>query len=150
MRRGGPAYPDVLTPREQQVLALLRQGLTNQEIADRLGISHDGAKYHVAEILSKLGVGSRLEAATWTPTPVRPGWLARIVIPVLGRVTTRTAARAVVGAGLAVIVVLAIGVGIRSPGRSGARNEPQSLASTATTEPAPGDVPPDEPTWPGP
>ena len=153
MRRGRPAYPDVLTPREQEVLALLRQGLTNQEIADRLGISHDGAKYHVAEILSKLGVGSRLEAATWTPTPVRPGWLARIVIPVLGRVTTRTAARAIVGAGLTVIVVLAVGVGIMSARRSADRNEPQSLAPTATTEPAPVDVPgepPDEPTGPGP
>src|SRR6185436_8773504 len=66
MRRGRPRHPDVLTPREQQVLALLREGLTNAEIAIRLGISPDGAKYHVSEILSKLGVTSRQEAVAWS------------------------------------------------------------------------------------
>jgi hypothetical protein len=50
-----------------EVLALLRQGLTNHQIADRLGISESGARYHVSEILSKLGVGSREEAARWQP-----------------------------------------------------------------------------------
>jgi DNA-binding CsgD family transcriptional regulator len=65
MRRGRPPYPDLLTPREQEVLDLLRRGLTNQQIADRLGISMPGARYHVSEILSKLGVGSRQEAAAW-------------------------------------------------------------------------------------
>jgi DNA-binding CsgD family transcriptional regulator len=66
MRRGRPPYPDLLTPREQEVLDLLRRGLTNQEIADRLGISLPGARYHVSEILSKLGVDSRQEAAAWS------------------------------------------------------------------------------------
>ncbi|HEY4686531.1 MAG TPA: helix-turn-helix transcriptional regulator, partial [Dehalococcoidia bacterium] len=42
-----PPYPDVLTPREWEVLDLLREGLTNDQIARRLGISRDGAKYHV-------------------------------------------------------------------------------------------------------
>jgi DNA-binding CsgD family transcriptional regulator len=65
MRRGRPRYPEVLTPREQQVLALLREGLTNADIAIRLGISPDGAKYHVSEILSKLGVTSRQDAVAW-------------------------------------------------------------------------------------
>ena len=64
MRRGRPRHPDVLTPREQQVLALLREGLTNAHIAIRLGISPDGAKYHVGDILSKSG--SRL-AGTRSP-----------------------------------------------------------------------------------
>jgi DNA-binding CsgD family transcriptional regulator/Tol biopolymer transport system component len=67
MRRGRPPYPDLLTPREQQVLELVREGLTNQQIADRLGISLYGARYHVSEILSKLGVSSREEAAAWEP-----------------------------------------------------------------------------------
>jgi DNA-binding CsgD family transcriptional regulator len=66
MRRGRPPYPDLLTPREQEVLNLLRRGLTNQQIADRLGISMPGARYHVSEILSKLGVDSRQEAAAWS------------------------------------------------------------------------------------
>jgi DNA-binding NarL/FixJ family response regulator len=56
MRRGRPPYPDVLTPREQEVMTLLREGRTNREIAERLGISLNGARYHVSEILSKLGV----------------------------------------------------------------------------------------------
>src|SRR5436305_652921 len=64
-RRGRPPYPDVLTPRQWQVLALLREGLSNEQIARRLGISIDGVKFHVREILGKLGVGSRNEAAEW-------------------------------------------------------------------------------------
>lgn len=64
-RRGRPAHPDVLTPRQWEVLALLRQGLSNEQIAWRLGISVDGVKFHVSEILGKLGVGSRNEAAQW-------------------------------------------------------------------------------------
>src|SRR6185295_15235394 len=64
-QRGRPAYPDVLTPRQWQVLALLREGLSNEQIALRLGISVDGVKFHVSEILSKLGVSSRNEAARW-------------------------------------------------------------------------------------
>lgn len=52
-----------LTAREREVLDLVRGGLTNEQIAERLGISLDGAKYHVSQILSKLGVSSRAEAA---------------------------------------------------------------------------------------
>jgi DNA-binding CsgD family transcriptional regulator len=70
MPRGRPKYPDILTPREWEVLALIREGLTNAQIAGRLGISENGAKYHVLEILSKLGVSSRLEAAAWNREPV--------------------------------------------------------------------------------
>jgi DNA-binding NarL/FixJ family response regulator len=56
MRRGRPPYPGLLTPREQEVLVLLQEGLTNGEIAERLNISGDGAKFHVSEILTELGV----------------------------------------------------------------------------------------------
>ena len=65
MRRGRRPHPDILTPREWEVLALVRAGLTNEQIAERLGISLGGARYHVSEILSKLGVGTRREAADW-------------------------------------------------------------------------------------
>jgi DNA-binding CsgD family transcriptional regulator len=57
--------PDVLTPREREVLKFVRTGLTNEEIAHSLGITVAGVKYHVSEILSKLGVTSREEMASW-------------------------------------------------------------------------------------
>jgi DNA-binding CsgD family transcriptional regulator len=79
MRRGRPPYPEVLTPREREVLALIGEGLTNPQIAQRLGITEGGAKFHVSEILSKLGVESRQEAAASTAAPKR-AWL---VLPFL-------------------------------------------------------------------
>ena len=65
MPRGRPRTPGIFTPREWQVLFLLRHELTNAEIARELGLSLAGAKFHVAEILSRLGVESRKEAAAW-------------------------------------------------------------------------------------
>jgi DNA-binding NarL/FixJ family response regulator len=53
MRRGRPPYPDVLTPREWEVLSLIREGLTNDEIAECLGLTERGARFHVSEILSQ-------------------------------------------------------------------------------------------------
>jgi DNA-binding CsgD family transcriptional regulator len=64
-RRGRPRHPDVLTPRQREVLQLVREGLTNPQIATRLGISPDGAKWHVKEIIERLGVATRREAARW-------------------------------------------------------------------------------------
>jgi two-component system, NarL family, nitrate/nitrite response regulator NarL len=51
-----------LTPRELEVLALLADGLSNKEIAQRLAISDHTAKFHVNGILGKLGAQSRTEA----------------------------------------------------------------------------------------
>lgn len=55
--------PDELTRREREVIALVRRGLTNEQIAERLGITADGVKYHISETMSKLGAESRYEAA---------------------------------------------------------------------------------------
>jgi DNA-binding CsgD family transcriptional regulator/galactitol-specific phosphotransferase system IIB component len=53
---------ETLTRRELQVLRMLADGLGNKEIAQQLGISDHTAKFHVAQILAKLGAGSRTEA----------------------------------------------------------------------------------------
>ena len=52
-----------LTDREREVLALIAEGLSNAEIAERLIISLSTVKFHVGNILRQLGVSSRTEAA---------------------------------------------------------------------------------------
>jgi DNA-binding CsgD family transcriptional regulator/tetratricopeptide (TPR) repeat protein len=60
-----PVAPDPfgLTPREREVLALVSTGRTNRQIADELFISESTAGVHVSNILGKLGVATRTEAA---------------------------------------------------------------------------------------
>lgn len=52
-----------LTVREMQVLSLIVEGLTNQSIADRLGLSAETVKSHVKRIMDKLQVSDRTQAA---------------------------------------------------------------------------------------
>jgi DNA-binding CsgD family transcriptional regulator len=63
--RTGPKGLDQLSRREVEVLALLGQGLTNAEIAARLYISTKTAGNHVSNVLSKLNLRSRTEAAAY-------------------------------------------------------------------------------------
>ena len=57
-----PAALEQLTPREQEVLAALADGLSNAEIARRFWLSEATVKCHVARVLMKLGVRDRVQA----------------------------------------------------------------------------------------
>lgn len=54
-----------VTPRENQVLAHVALGLSNEEIAHSLGISVETVKEHVQNLLRKLAVADRTQAAVW-------------------------------------------------------------------------------------
>jgi DNA-binding CsgD family transcriptional regulator len=96
-----------LTDRQREVLALMARGLTNFEIAQQLGISLEGAKYHVREILTRLGVDSRDEAARLWRSERAVG--VRIRRTFEGLVTLRVAwASGLVVASLAALVGLMI------------------------------------------
>lgn len=57
-------HGDELTEREREVLTLLVEGMSNQEIADKLFLGIGTVKFHVRNIYSKLGVDSRVAAVT--------------------------------------------------------------------------------------
>ncbi|MNI92898.1 Transcriptional regulatory protein LiaR [compost metagenome] len=59
-----PAHAE-LTDREMEVLKLLAQGKSNQDIADQLIIGIKTVKFHVTNILAKLGVEDRTQAAIY-------------------------------------------------------------------------------------
>ena len=113
-------HDDNLTAREWEVLELVREGLTNEQIAERLGVSFATAKYHVGEILSKLGVSSRKEAADWQPSR---HWGFGLV-PLLGSIrhkplimTFRLIAAGSIAATLTGLLLLALGLFLdESPG----------------------------------
>ncbi|MBN1890233.1 MAG: response regulator transcription factor [Thermoflexales bacterium] len=67
-----PAAPHPFTPREAQVLALTAKGLTNKEIAYRLGISERTIQFHLNSVFNKTATSSRTEAVALA---LRQGWI---------------------------------------------------------------------------
>jgi len=59
----GDRVTEPLSAREMEILTLITRGMSNKEIASRLGISHQTVKNHVTSILHKLGVNDRTQAA---------------------------------------------------------------------------------------
>ena len=71
--------PDVtdaaLTGRERDVLRLVNEGLTNSQVAGRLGITRDAVRYHLKELHSKLETGSEREALRSSRLPRLLSWI---------------------------------------------------------------------------
>ena len=103
---GRPFHPELLTPAEQRVLEGVREGLHNSEIGVRLGISPDGVKYHVSNMLAKLDLDSREELARWQPP--REGALRRLwsAVPLVARWAAAGVAGVTVVGGVATYFLL--------------------------------------------
>ena len=79
-RRAGNVVERSVTPREHQVWNLLGRGLSNKEIATELSIEAATAKNHVHNLLGKLRVSTRAEAAA-VRRPTMRAWSARSTLP---------------------------------------------------------------------
>lgn len=87
-----------LTTREREVFDLVREGLTNPQIAERLNMSLETVKHHVSQVLSKLGASSREEIVAWTGEPPTSRWSLALI--------------ALAAGGAAIIVTAVVGVGL--------------------------------------
>ena len=68
----GPGAPAQLSPREQEVIALVTRGLPNKQIARTLGISERTVKVHLGNIFRRIGVQDRTSAAMWAREHLPP------------------------------------------------------------------------------
>ncbi|MPZ48922.1 MAG: hypothetical protein GEU75_06375 [Dehalococcoidia bacterium] len=118
MKSGRPKHNDVLTPREWEVLHLAGEGLTNEQIGERLGISLNGAKYHMSEILAKLDVRTRADAVRFLENvDHRRGKMSLLLLPFWekakigpsGLAHFALASASLVGVAMLILVVLSPG-----------------------------------------
>ena len=126
-----PRPPIKWTKRQQQVLDLLVKGYTNRQIGEALGISLDGAKWHVSEIIGILGVERREEAAEyWREYNGLPAKLRRVGSALTGGLILRWVA------GVAGIVALALAAGLvwTALGNEGEDEAAATPAATAQAE----------------
>ncbi len=136
-------YKHDLSPRQQEVLELIAAGKTNPEIAEALGISLDGAKYHVREIMAKLDVESREEAAREWRRMRSPVGRLRLALPALNWLSKAGVVLAAVGlvaaaaATVAVIAVLSGDAGEPDPVAPGPGESPTVTTLPVSPTPAP-------------
>lgn len=126
-----PTFDGQLTAKQRRVIALIERGKTNFEIAQELGVSLEGAKYHVSEILSKLEVDSREDAVrAWreynsTGARVRRAWAGVAGIPILKF--------AIIAAATVPIVFVAVVIAIARGSNSGGGEVPAAGSTPTTT-----------------
>lgn len=131
--RGRPPHPDVLTPAEWRVLDEVREGHSNAEIAERLGVSVNTVRTHVSRMLAKLDLSDRTALAAWTgePMEVVPGRTfgrVRALFAPLGWLGMKSAGIVLVG--LLVVVLGGFAVAMESGRLTGSGGEPAPPAPT--------------------
>ena len=142
-RRGRPRHPDVLTPAEWRVLDALRDGGTNAEIAQRLGLSADTVKTHISNMLAKLDLRDRRALAAWRPDTPRRRLGGVLAVPAVlwsvGRPLAWVGVGAAALAGVVVVVVALVALEVIAegdPDPPAAAGPPPSVSSpTATVAP---------------
>jgi DNA-binding CsgD family transcriptional regulator len=142
-----PTPPPILvrtnewTPRQKQVLDLLARGRTNSQIARELQISLDGAKWHVSEIITRLGVDTREEAADYWRA--QNGMPSRFFSMVRGWIPPVSAGKLLAGTGaVGGAAIIAIAILLTWPSDERQVSNPPPAAGDATTVPVPTPVPP--------
>ncbi|NLE70788.1 MAG: response regulator transcription factor, partial [Actinomycetales bacterium] len=74
-RRADHDDPTVdLTPSERKVLDLIGEGMSNREIAERLGVAEKTVKNHITSLLSKMGLQRRTQVAAWVAGRKHSAW----------------------------------------------------------------------------
>ncbi len=127
----GSRTADRLTDRQREILALIAHGCTNGQIAERLGITLDGAKWHVSEIMAKLGASSREEAvAAWQAERAPRARIARAARWAGATLFTNQAAGIIAGVTVAAVVIAAVVVMVAA---SNGGNDSNPAAVTSPT-----------------
>lgn len=76
-RKAGHDDPtESLTPSELRVIELIGEGLSNREIAERLGVVEKTVKNHITSLLAKMGLQRRTQVAAWVASRKHAGWRA--------------------------------------------------------------------------
>lgn len=132
------------TERQREVLWMLVKGHSNGRIAEELGISLDGAKWHIREIMSKLGVDSRDEAAEyWRAYNGLSLRFSRLFRAVFGTVSLKWVAGGAAGAAVvaAAVAVVAVVVLRATSERADSGDGPEAVGPPGPVDPSPGGSP---------
>lgn len=103
--------PEAITERQREVARLVAGGLTNGQIAQELGITLDGAKFHVSGLLTRLGLRQREEVAEWyrahfgRAARVRAQARRLLALPTLGWIGAASTAGGVIAVAVVMLVV---------------------------------------------
>jgi DNA-binding CsgD family transcriptional regulator len=115
--------PHGLSPQQERVLSLISAGRTNAEIAALLGVTLDGAKWHVREILTRLDVQTREQAAEWWTTHQSPAARASRTFHALAGVLTWKVAAATAAVSIASGSAALVGLSFRAGPTASASEE---------------------------